>query len=204
MPPQTQAGRVRLPRRHPGQRGGHRRPVAAADAHDLVHGAVDLQHQRRGGAGRLVQAVDVLGDQRAQPALPLQVDQRGVPGVGLRVGVLQRRRMQPGPAPDLGVGEVVAERHELLGVRVAGPHAVRPPVVGDAAVGGDARAGQDADPRAAVGQPVGDGAGHPLTVGTATGRRSAADEPGPGRPQAGPRRRRRRRRTRRRAACRST
>src|SRR3712207_7301612 len=45
------------------ERLADRRPVTAVGADDLVHRAVDLVHQVRGGAGGLVQPVDVLGDQ---------------------------------------------------------------------------------------------------------------------------------------------
>ena len=82
MPPQTRQAGSGFAAVDPVERAAHRRPVAAGQALDLVHGAVDLEHAVRRRAGRLVQPVDVLGDQREQPALALEVDQRAVPGVG--------------------------------------------------------------------------------------------------------------------------
>ena len=141
----TQARRVGLPRLTRSSALAHRRPVAAAHAHDLVHRPVDLEHPRRVGPGRLVQPVDVLGDQRAQPALPLEVDQRAVAGVGLRSASCSSRRTSQdrrriSGRPGSTRGSPASRR--------PGPAstAVRTPVVGDPAVGGDARPGQDGDP----------------------------------------------------------
>jgi len=49
-----------------------------------VGGAVHLDDTGRVAAGALVQLVDVLGDDRDQPLLALQLHERPVTGVGLR------------------------------------------------------------------------------------------------------------------------
>ena len=62
------ARRVVLAGPHPVERPLHGRPLAARHAHDLAHGAVDLDDLGRVGARLLVQPVDVLGDERVQLA----------------------------------------------------------------------------------------------------------------------------------------
>jgi hypothetical protein len=65
----------------------------------------------------------------------------------------------PGPPPHLRIGHVVLQRGPLLGLGVAGPHAVRTAEVGDAAVGADAGAGQHHDVLALV-----DPGAHPVDL----------------------------------------
>ena len=107
---------------------------------------MDLDHLGGVEAGGLVQAVDVLRHERVELAPDLEGDEGPVPGVGLgRPGGM----VEPGPPavpPDRRVGHVVLQRRPLLGARVAGPHPVRAPEVGDAAVGADAGAGQHHHP----------------------------------------------------------
>ena len=105
-----------------------------------------LDHPRRVRAGRLVQAVDVLGDQRVEPAGPFELDEGAVTVVGLGRERRRRGARAPGPLPHRRVGEVVREVGGLLGRRVLGPEALRPAEVLDAAVGADARAGEHDDP----------------------------------------------------------
>ena len=64
-----------------------------------------------------------------------------------------------------GIGHVVLQRGPLLGLGVAGPHAVRAAEVGDAAVGADAGAGQHHDVLALV-----DPGPHPLDLALETRR----------------------------------
>ena len=107
--------------------------------------------------GRVVQAVDVLGDERVQRALALELDERVVRGVRLRrphlavaAGSATRWRRTSGSR------HVVLERRGLLGGRVLRPHAVRPAEVGDPRLGRDPGAGER-DHRRRAAQPAGDG-----------------------------------------------
>src|SRR4051812_48593126 len=89
-----------------------------------------------------MQLIDVLRDQRVQLAPLLQVDQRKVSRVGLRVPgwagkpVLPRRFSHP------GIGEVVVDVGHLLGDGILRPHALRPAEIRDAGIGGDACAAE--------------------------------------------------------------
>ncbi len=139
------ARRVGLAGAHAGERTLHRSPLVARQAHHLAHGAVDLDDAGRVGAGLLVKAVDVLGDQRVELPAPLEGDERAVPGVGLG---RPRRRVEPAlprELTDLGVGHVVLERRHLLGLGVLGPDALRAAKIRDARLGGDAGAGERHD-----------------------------------------------------------
>src|SRR2546423_724680 len=85
-------------------------PLRARQALDLVHGAVDLDDAARVGAGSLMQAVDVLRDDRDQSAAALEIDQRPVPGIRLRgPGGMLSSGAPRGPAY-LWVFDVVRER----------------------------------------------------------------------------------------------
>ena len=63
--------------------------VAAVDAAEAVHGAVQLDHVGRAGA--LVQAVDVLGDDAHLGTQRLQLGDGVVAGVGLGLAVVPKR-----------------------------------------------------------------------------------------------------------------
>ena len=110
-----EARRILLAGPDPLERLGHRPAVVATPAPCPPHRAVDLDHQLDVGAGLLVQAVDVLGDDGVQLAPALQLDDRVVatvrlgppPGIGSAVA--------PGLPADVGIGEVVLERRRLLG-----------------------------------------------------------------------------------------
>ena len=61
------------------------RARSARHAHHLSHGAVDLDHAIGVATGRLVKAVDVLGDEGMQDTAALEVHEGTVAGVGLRL-----------------------------------------------------------------------------------------------------------------------
>ena len=107
----------------------HRRPAATAAAVQADHrGDVAVQVDHRAAAGRLVQAVDVLGDHPGQPGRPLQLDQRPVTGVGLGLADPPPAQVGPGPVAPLRLGgpDELAELHRR------GPDRGRPAVVRDA------------------------------------------------------------------------
>ena len=106
--------------------------------------------------GRVVQAVDVLGDERVHVRDARELGDGAVPGVRLGAPHLGAQPVLPRELPHLGIRHVVLQRRGLLGRGVLRPHAVRAAEVGDAGLGGDARAGEDHD-RARVAQPAGDG-----------------------------------------------
>src|SRR5205823_11223080 len=134
------AVRIFLARAHALQDALHRPAHAAAPAHEAAHAAMHLDHELARVAGELVQLVDVLRDERMELALALELDQREMAGVRLRVprGMLQPAL--PRGFAHLGIVEVVVDVGELLGERILGPHALRPAEVGNARVGGDAGA----------------------------------------------------------------
>ena len=127
-------------------RVGHRAPVLAVPAAGEPDRAVHLDHTVRIDAGLLVQPVDVLRDDGGEPALTLQLDDREVAGVR---GGRPRRIVEPAaprPPADVGVGEVVLDRRQLLGLRVLRPHPVRAAEVRDPRIGRDPRAREHDDP----------------------------------------------------------
>src|SRR4051812_16549444 len=154
-PAALEADRVLLASLDPGQGLLHRAPPPALQALGRVHGAVDLDHLAGAGAGGEVEAVDVLGDERVDVRLLLELGDRPVPGVRLRLPDLAAQPVLPGELPDLGVVHVVLERRGLLGRRVLRPDAVRPPKVRDPRLGRDPRPGQDHD-RVRAADPVRD------------------------------------------------
>ena len=101
-------------------------------------GDVTVQVDDRAAARRLVQAIDVLGDDAGQPARPLELGQRAMPGVRPGLADPPPALVGPGPvaAPSLRCPGELAELHRR------GPDRRRPAVVRDAGVGGDPRAGQ--------------------------------------------------------------
>ena len=108
---------------------------AAAQARHAAGVAVQLEHEP--AARVLVQAVDVLGDDAAQPARALRRRQRPVRRVGLRardvgVGLLA---VVPVPPPRLRVGDELLEGNRLE----AAPDAARRPEVGHPGRGAHAR-----------------------------------------------------------------
>ena len=119
--------------------------LAAAHARDLAHGAVHLDHEVRVGTRLLMQLVDVLRHHGVQLAGALEIDDRPMSRVRLRVPCRRVLSRAPGLLPHLGITHVVLQRRRLLGRRVLRPDAVRPAEVGDARVGRDARAGEHHD-----------------------------------------------------------
>ena len=101
-----------------------------------------LGEQLGAGAGLAVQAVDVLGGQVTQPALPLEIDQGVVSGGGLRVHEPGVQPHPPGGTAGLVVGEVVLDRGGSLGSGVLGPQPVRTTEIRDPRIGRDARPGE--------------------------------------------------------------
>ena len=88
-------------------------------------------------------------------ATALELGDGAVPGVRLRVPHLATAAGSATRAAAPRDRHVVLQRRGLLGRGVLRPHAVRPAEVGDARLGGDARAGEDHD-RTRVAQPPGD------------------------------------------------
>ncbi|CDN41145.1 hypothetical protein BN871_AC_00390 [Paenibacillus sp. P22] len=79
------AGRAERNRARIAQDGGQRILEPAVHAIVAVNRSVQLQHAA--AAGKLMQAVDILGDDRRQPALLLQPSQRSMRGIGKRFGI---------------------------------------------------------------------------------------------------------------------
>ena len=117
---------------------------------------MDLDDSLRRLPGRVVKAVDVLGDEEVQRALLLEVDERAVRGVGLGREVIALDAVLPSAPPDVGIAHVVLELCGLLGGRVLRPDAVGAAEVGDTRLGGDARP-RERDDVVGVAQPAGDG-----------------------------------------------
>ena len=67
------------------------------------------------------------------------------PGFGFAFQAVCSRRALPGRLAHFGIGHVVVDVGELLGLRVLRPDALRAAEIRDAGVGGDARAGQHHD-----------------------------------------------------------
>ena len=106
-----------------------------------------MQRQHAGAAGLLVQAIDVLGDQRQPVGVAgLEFGQRHVAGVGLRVD-------QPGaalgvPVPDtLRVGAEGLGRGQFLRAEVGPQAGLRVAESGHAGLGADAGAREHGDAR---------------------------------------------------------
>ena len=129
---------------HAGSLGdaGHVVPLPAGEAGVPVLAAVKLQHVP--AARHLVEAVNVLGDDGPQLALPLQLGQGVVGAVGLGVGVEHHAPEEVVKlrcvADEIPVGEhlLVGEALLFLLVQAVGAAEIR-----DAAGGGDARPAQE-------------------------------------------------------------
>jgi len=145
IPPAIAALRIVLAGAHAIEHLLHRPAHAAAPAHELAHRAVHLDHELRRVAGDLVQLVDVLRDERVQLASLLQSNQSKMTRVGPRRPGGARQPVLPRGSAHLGIGKVVVDVGKLLGERILRPHALRAAEVGDAGIGGNARAGQDDD-----------------------------------------------------------
>lgn len=128
-----------------GQRGaGHGVPAAQAD--DLRVGAVQIHH--RLGAGLGVQQVDVLGDDARHQPGPFQGGHGAVAGVGPAGSHVPPPDVIAGPVPlpECRTGQKLLDGHRIARRRV------RPAIVRNARIGGDAGAGQHGEPP--VGQKI--------------------------------------------------
>ena len=85
MPPHGRARRIVFAGAHAIERRIIGSAPAAAHADDVVHRAVHFDHALRGVPGPLVQAVDVLRHERVQLSPPLELHERAMAGVGLRL-----------------------------------------------------------------------------------------------------------------------
>ena len=117
---------------------GARRQRAASQADDSVQAPVQVDHGV--AAGLLVEAVDVLGDQRFDPSIGLDRGQRLVCRVRARGGEARPAGQAAGPVAtaDGGIAGERLERHRLDPL----PAALGIAVVGNAGAGTDAGAGE--------------------------------------------------------------
>ncbi len=138
-----------------------RRPVAALEALDLPDAAVELDHVR--GPRTLVQAVDVLGEDRPETTCSLKVCQRQVAGVRLRGPGGVMAAALPRPNPYLGVLDVRLNVEHRRGVRVLGPHPVGSAEIGNPGIRAHAGAGEHDDPPAR-GPEFSEGIGHGVSI----------------------------------------
>ena len=107
---------------------------------------MQFQHLAVGLAGALVQSVDVLRQHPDRDAGLVEAGQRVM--VRVRLGVARRvvDVGLPEPGPGRRVAQVGVEGERVRGVRVAGPHPVWSPVVGNPGAGGDAGPGHQRGP----------------------------------------------------------
>src|SRR5262249_53719703 len=120
------------------------------EARGIVYRPMYLDDAVRGVSCPLVQAVDVLRDEREELASPLERHERAMTGVGRR---RPRRMLEPGApgrAADFGVGDIVMDVRELLGRGIGRPEPVGAPEIRDSRVSGYARSGQRDDAVRAV------------------------------------------------------
>src|SRR5206468_399718 len=102
------AWRILFARSQPVQDDADRAPPVAGHAHDLVNGAVYLDHDVGGAARPLVEPIDVLRDNRLQDAAPLELDERPMSGTWDRAPRRVRESSLPGESSDFRVRHVVA------------------------------------------------------------------------------------------------
>ena len=173
-PAAHEAGRVRLAGAHPVEGLAHRPAPAAAEALGGVDRAVDLDDVVGVAARGLVQAVDVLGDERVHVRDARELGDGAVAVVRRRGPDVRPEPVLPRRLPHLGVRDIVLQGRGLLRGRVLGPHPLRPAEVRDARLGRDAGAGEDHDGLRFT-QPTGDllestgvGIGHRASVPSVT------------------------------------
>ncbi|MNS92891.1 hypothetical protein D3C72_1270390 [compost metagenome] len=119
---------------------------AAVQADGAGQAAVQLDHVA--AAGTLVQAVDILRDQRREPAVRAKARQRMVRGIGPRLP--RHRPAQHAARPVALAPRVRAKEGLQRDRRRALPLSARIAVAGDAGVGADAGAGQHEQARMAL------------------------------------------------------
>src|SRR3989338_818724 len=115
--------------------------MSAREANDLLAGPVELKNLVRACAGRLMQAVDILGNQSPQSAAALQFDNRLVPRIRPRFLIFfkQGELALPVQFSLFFVGEKFLNGHRLKPL----PDAALGPVVADAAFRRNPGAGED-------------------------------------------------------------
>ena len=101
-------------------------------------------------AGALMQSVDVLRDERVQPAAALEGDERMMAGVGRRAPGRVMEPALPREPANLGIRHVVGDVRQPFGLGVLRPEALRSAEVGDAGVRRDAGASQCDDARGRI------------------------------------------------------
>ena len=123
MPPQVRQAGVVLARPHALEHAFHGRPLAAREAADLPHRAVDLDDALGGRTRQLMEPVHVLRDQGVELAPPLEHDESAMTGIGLGPPGRRFEPTPPGAPAHVGIGEVVLQRGELSasGFRVHTP-----------------------------------------------------------------------------------
>ena len=92
--------------------------------------------------GELMEAVDVLRDQREHRAAALELDQRAMAGVRRGAPGRMLETALPGEPPHFGIRHVVLDVRKLLGFRILGPDTLRPAEVGNSGLGGNPGAGE--------------------------------------------------------------
>src|SRR5690348_425350 len=124
---------------YPGQIVG----ATAADAARIGCVAVQLDDMIGGETGRLMQIVDVLGDDRRNLARTIERGERTMPSPRLRSreGLLHRKTATPGLVARVPARHKLVERDRT----VARPQAARRAKIWNAALSGDAGAGEGHD-----------------------------------------------------------
>src|SRR5439155_13851374 len=111
-------------------------------AHDLAYGAVHFDHLAGRAPCPLVQAVNILCNQRMQFPAPFERHERAMSGIWFRMpgGVIDAAL--PGEFADLGIRQVAMNIREPFSLGVLCPNALRTAEVGNAGFSRDTSAGQ--------------------------------------------------------------
>src|SRR5262249_20304411 len=123
----------------------HRPAPAALHAHHVAHRAVHLDDLVGRAAGLLVQAVDILRDQREELVAALERDEPAMAGIRLGTPCWMIEPAFPRQLPDFGIRHVRVDVREPLGLWISGPEPLRATKIRDAGLSGDAGAGQRDD-----------------------------------------------------------
>ena len=130
---------------HPGAVGHKLHIVKSTAVHAVIAQGAPVQLIHRFGAGCLMQAVDVLGDDRLQPALPLQLGQPQVGRIGLCPFYNELIAVKAVELLRVLLPERMAQdgfRRVVVGLVIQPVHA---PEIRDAAFGGNARTAKKDD-----------------------------------------------------------
>ena len=120
---------------------GGGQPAGALEAGHLERRAVELDDV--GGAGFLMQAVDVLRDHDGRSPALLEASHRPMRSIGLRCFDTRLEAVPPALSPNLRVRHVVLDR-VAVGIASA-PQSLGAAEVGDSRLGGDSGAGEHED-----------------------------------------------------------